>query len=295
MGQIFDACIYDIDSMTCCVMDADKFHANCYSFSGAVISTHYLLRQKPYRVMWGGGYAVIHDNIASFSRTEDLLGLSTYTSYEDIESNNEGLRKKDWFDKAKFIGENHERWKHINVWEEARQYCNWEKTHCARYSGYLLNHTQKLAVDMGEYFARSVSTRGKENLFAIDAIPVLTETGGGTSMALFEGVAADSTEKLAETWCGDLLQIVETLPGDYELINCCFAEIWDRADFCYHLFGVDSSGYLLGDKDGNRYKCASLKLSGDRGAARHVKVELIEDKVKYVAEFVESKAPDSPV
>jgi hypothetical protein len=51
MGQIFHSCVYDVESMTCSVEEADKFHANCYSYSGSVAVAHYLLRQKPYRVM----------------------------------------------------------------------------------------------------------------------------------------------------------------------------------------------------------------------------------------------------
>jgi hypothetical protein len=57
MGQIFHACAYDIDKKKCCVYDADKFHANCYSFSAEVHAMHYLLRKKAYRIMWGGNYA----------------------------------------------------------------------------------------------------------------------------------------------------------------------------------------------------------------------------------------------
>jgi len=30
MGQIFYSSAYDIETKTCCVYDADKFHANCY-------------------------------------------------------------------------------------------------------------------------------------------------------------------------------------------------------------------------------------------------------------------------
>jgi hypothetical protein len=56
MGQIFDACVYDTEDRICSVLDADKFHANCYSYSGAVAVAHYLLRQKAYHVMWCGGY-----------------------------------------------------------------------------------------------------------------------------------------------------------------------------------------------------------------------------------------------
>jgi len=59
MGQYFKACAYDIETKTCSVIEADKFHANCYSFSGAVRCIHYLLRQAPYRIMWIGEYVTM--------------------------------------------------------------------------------------------------------------------------------------------------------------------------------------------------------------------------------------------
>ena len=111
MGQIFHACAYDIETKTCCVMDADKFHANCFAHSGAVRSIHYLLRQKPYRVMWGGDYVV--GGLTDFSRTEDLLGISTYCN-----CNYEYFKKDDierHLDKTKFIGDNSKLWTKINV------------------------------------------------------------------------------------------------------------------------------------------------------------------------------------
>ena len=159
-------------------------------------------------------------------------------------------------------------------------------THSVKYNGYLLNHTKKLAVELGDYFFRSAFNFRENIIAAIDAIPALTETGGGTAMALFDGVAADSTEELAETWCGDLLQIVDQLPSDYERIHCCFSEMWSRADFCYHSFGVDASDYVLGDKDGKRYECAQLNSKGGRKLTRQVKIEMNEGKVRYVAELI---------
>ena len=87
MGQIFHACAYDIDTKTCCVYDADKFHANCYSSCGTVLSMHYLLRQKAYRIMWGGEYVFLWDHLKKFSRTEDLLGMSTYSDMIDLTLN----------------------------------------------------------------------------------------------------------------------------------------------------------------------------------------------------------------
>jgi hypothetical protein len=102
-------------------------------------------------------------------------------------------------------------------------------------------------------------------------------------MIFFEGLAWDSTEELSTTWCGDLLQIVEELPGDYQLIKCCFAEFWDRAFFCQTLYGTDEAGFLLGTPRGNRYMCATYDYTRRRGAARYVKVERDGDKLKFVA------------
>jgi hypothetical protein len=234
--------------------------------------------------MWCGDYASLGSDIADFSRTEDLLGLSTCTDYESIKLNNDDLEKETWFDKAKFIGENHDRWKRIKVWDEAEEYFKFENTHSVKWNGYLLNHTQKLAVELSDYFVRSMFRWRKRDIAAIDAVPVLTETGGGTAMALFDGVAVDSTEELAETWCGDLLQITDQMPSDYERINCCFSGIWERAKFCYYLFGTDASGYVIGDKDGNRYECAGFNFGVREKATRYVKVELTEDEIKYITE-----------
>lgn len=99
---------------------------------------------------------------------------------------------------------------------------------------------------------------------AIDLVPVLTETGGGTQMALFNGVSTDSTEELAGEWSGDLLQIISELPEDYKLINCCFSEIWCRAMYCYHTFGVNKKGYVLSDSNGKQFEAAGLNLLGER-------------------------------
>jgi len=54
-----------------------------------------------------------------------------------------------------------------------------EITHSITYENVLVNHSQKLAIDMAEYFkqSRAVTQNGED--YAIDLIPVLTETGGG--------------------------------------------------------------------------------------------------------------------
>ena len=277
MGQIFNACAYDIDTRTCCVYDADKFHANCYSICGTVFSMHYLLRQKPYRIMWGGGYVTLWDNLKKFSRTEDLLGLSTYIDY-DPENENHTEEDKE---KMKFILDNHKLWKSINVWEEASKYFDWDKTKSTKYSGYLLNHTQKLAIDLSDYHKQSKYSTPDGLIMAIDAVPVLTETGEGTPMAFFDGITIETTEELVGTWCGDLLQIVEDLPKDYRLINCCFAEIWSKAKDYYRKFGVNDDGYVLKDSHGTLFEASGLDFYFKRVPLESIKAEVSDDKIRF--------------
>jgi len=114
MGQIFDATAYDIETKESYTMDADKFHANCYSHSGAVSAMHYLLRQKPYRVMWGGGYVLLDDFLGYVSREEDLMGISTYLNQDCFEMNNENLHEKAYFDKVQRIESYSKEWTNLD-------------------------------------------------------------------------------------------------------------------------------------------------------------------------------------
>jgi len=45
MGQIFVATVYDTKKKECFSVDADKFHANCYSYSYHARATHDLLKK----------------------------------------------------------------------------------------------------------------------------------------------------------------------------------------------------------------------------------------------------------
>ena len=280
MGQIFHACAYDIETKTCCVIDADKFHANCYSFCGTVLSMHYLLRQKPYRIIWGGDYISLDDNLERFVREEDLLGISAFWNVFGFDMNSEEIRTKSYFDKIKFINENSKSWKKLDVWDEAEAFFDWETTHSVKYSGYLLNHTKKLAVDLADYYEQSKYYDKSIIELAIDLIPVLTETGGGTLMALFDGISAETTEELAGVWCGDLLQIVGELPDDYQLINCCFAGIWSRAQYCFYMFGTNNEGFLLSNDNGKLFEASSLNIRGKRSPECYLKAERIKDKLR---------------
>ena len=285
MGQEFYSCAYDIKTRTCCVYDADKFHANCYAHSGSVFSIHYLLRQKPYRVMWGG-YYVDTDKIKNISNKEYLLGISTYKDFDKFEIEDDEPLDDNCYEKIKFINENRKLWKKIDVWDEAKKYFDWEYTHSVTYSGYLINHTKNLAVDLADYHQHSKFLTQRGELTAIDLIPVLTETGGGAQMAFFDGVSKDSTEELAGKWCGDILQIVDELPSHYKLINCCFIDIWEKAYYCYYTFGSDKEDFVLQNKSGKRLCVVGLTVLGKRGIPCYVKAKRKEGKIRFNTEKV---------
>ncbi|MDR1870614.1 MAG: hypothetical protein LBS60_01590 [Deltaproteobacteria bacterium] len=298
MGEIFYATIYDIEDMTCFSTCVEKFHANCYSFSGAVVYAHYLLRQKPFRVMWFGQSVLSeYDGLNDFSETSDLLGISAYVQNDDFLLDNVETPNEDSRAKLQFIRENSQRWRSINIINKEIEYFNFEnfnyenlnydKKRSVLYSGFLLNHTKKLAINLTDYLQRSSSMFGpKGDIFgAIDLIPVLTETGGGADMAFLDGISWDTTEDLAEQWRGDSLQIVDEPPTDYQIIKCCFANIWGRAIACRSLYGVDSFNYILGDKNGNRYECAKLShIYYERGPRRQVRVKIADNIITFTAE-----------
>ena len=72
-------------------------------------------------------------------------------------------------------------------------------------------------------------------------------------MALYEGFSADTTEKLAGKWCGDLLQIVDDLPKGYRIIDCCFAHYVNRANYYQQIYGVNNNGYVFKDNEGELF------------------------------------------
>ena len=123
-------------------------------------------------------------------------------------------------------------------------------------------------------------TEGDE--YAIDLIPVLTETGGGAIMAFLDGVAEETTEQLVGGWCGDLLQIVDRLPDGYSLINCCFADMQSKVRYCYIKFGTNKNGFLLKNDNGDFCKVVGINIYGKRGHVSRVKVEETKDTYNFI-------------
>jgi hypothetical protein len=230
--------------------------------------------------MWGGYNVIDSDELSRFSRKEDLLGLSTYLKFQ--ESDLTDIEYNECLDKVKFIYDNSKCWTKMDIWADAKKYFEMDNNQCVKYENFLVNHSQKLAIDLADYFYQStVMTKNMEK-YAIDPVPVLTETGGGAQMAFFNGITDDTTEELAGGWCGDLLQIVKSLPDGYSLINCCFAELMGKIDYCYSIFGFNKDGFLLKDDKENLLKAVLLNIRGKRGPVTLFKVKETKDSVKFI-------------
>jgi len=219
--------------------------------------------------MWGGDDII--EDISDISDEKYLLGLSTFLDNEYFNSNCNDQEDIDFNNKVKFICENNKLWNHIDVSDEAKNYFNMDLTQSVKYSGFLVNHSKKMAIDLADYYDKSKSLKCGI-IMAIDPVPVLTETGGGTYFALSPGMTIDTTEDLAGEWCSDLLQIVDVLPINYNLIHCCFAEVRYRSHFCYKEFGVNEDGLLNGN-NGKLFEGVMIGIFGGRGKPCYTKVE----------------------
>jgi hypothetical protein len=236
--------------------------------------------------MWGGEYVTMDDELDVLEREEDLLGLSTFLNYADFARNITDLREKPYYERAKRIAEYSKNWKYLDVLQDAISYFDYERTYSVDYNGYLLNHDQQLAICLEDYYSRSKFFSINHVLCALDLIPVLTETGGGSRMAMFDGNSVETTEKLFGQWCGDLLQISDKVPDGYEIITCCFADIWQRAAYCYAVFGIDNAGYVL-DSDEKRFE-AIAELFEDKRLLCFIKKEIADLRIFLRAEIVDN-------
>jgi hypothetical protein len=230
--------------------------------------------------MWGGYNVIDSDELSRFSRKEDLLGLSTYLEFQ--ESDITDSKYNECLDKVKFIYDNSKSWTKMDVWDDAEKYFDMDNNQCVKYENFLVNHSKKLAIDLADYFYQSKAMTKNMEKYAIDPILVLSETGGGTQMAFFDGITEETTEELAGGWCGDLLQIVNSLPDGYSLINCCFAELMGKLNYCYCEFGSNKAGFLLKNDKENLLKAVLLNLRGKRGPVMRVKVKEKKDSVEFI-------------
>jgi hypothetical protein len=277
MGQIFHACVYDLKKKVCSVFNADKFYANCYSFSGAVAVTHYLLHKKPHNVMWGGNYAYDFNCISSISRNQILLGFSTYLDPDELLLELGNLKNytdpKKARKTAEYIAKNSKKWTKENVFEKAINFFDMDKTKSVLYKGFVVNHDKKLAINLEDYYNNSTLLMSSGEEYVADLIPVLTETGGGIDMLLFDGAGADTTDELASTWCGDLLEIVDSAPTEYELINCNITPLRARLYYCYYNFGLDSNNFLFKNVKKDLFEAVSCKFFLESGIIHNIVVE----------------------
>jgi hypothetical protein len=170
--------------------------------------------------MWGGEHVTLDRNITYFKRRSDLEGISTFTRPDVFDSEDVYTQDKIYCDKVAFVKNNYESWRRLDAREDALR--------TIQYTGFLVNHTKRFAVDLEKYYEDSSfrkMVQGVEIQTTVDAIAVLTDTGGGVGMLSGECDAIDTLEHFAGQWCGDLLQITSEIPVSYAYIRFCFAEV----------------------------------------------------------------------
>lgn len=177
MNQKFYAVARDIETENNIVINAGKFHANCYSYSSSVWTIHYLLRQKPHHVAWRGYKENIYHALQNDLRIKEMQEFN------------------------------------LNLSKRAHRYFCYEET--PSYLGYLVNHTKKIAIDLCYYWQSSAFYYDFGKIACVDPIPVLTETGGGSKRLASIGINLEISGIMSGSWCGDLLQIVDEVPSKY--------------------------------------------------------------------------------
>ena len=219
-----------------------------------------------------------------------MLGISTYENMKEFQCNNDDIENLSYYDKIKFIDDNSKTWEHKSVWDDAIEYFDLEKTYCVNYDGFLINHTKKQAINLKEYFENS-KFFVQDIEATIDLISVLTETGGGTAMVLMEGITSGSTEHLVEDWCGDLLQIVEECPKDYELLEFCISQSSDRMRYCYKKYDTNKDGYLFKNENGDLFRAFSFSPFHENGRSveQYIKVTEVENGIQFSGVKVDEK------
>jgi len=294
-SQAFCAVAFDFETNECCTVFAGEFYDTCCSYNNYIVPIHYLLRKKTYRLMWCGNYLYQdYDFLKTVNNETLLLALSTaYGDDFDINNYDEEGREfiESCIDKYHFIRDNYNTWNRINVSAEALEYFDYKNTKTVKYDGFLVNHFKKQAINLKEYFDKSKYYKNGR-LAVVDIIPVLTESGGGTACIQKHWLLADTTEDMACKWFGDMLQIVDECPNDYEIIQCCFAPCVEKATYCYINYGADEDGFVYKNENKELLRIFTINYFERiyRYKECYVKVTEIEgDNIHYSAVKVDEK------
>jgi len=280
MGQMYVAIGYDLNTREAVEMDAGKFCEGCHFNSEAVISMHYLLKKQPYRIMWLGSEALQGYNLNRLKRKEDLLGASVAFYKEYYEA-----KHADWGEEypeiSLFISENYATWNRTSIEHQAIKELKDNGKSAVEYTGYLINHTRKEAINLVDYYNCSKglfwNETTEEFVTVLDPIPILTDMDRGHLLAFFDGIPANVTENLAGRWAGDLLERIEDVPAnEYTIIDCCFVNIYPRAKYCLSKFGIDEEGWLIANEKGELFEGVTLSFLGTRSPKVRFKMEIQE-------------------
>ena len=108
-------------------------------------------------------------------------------------------------------------------------------------------------------------------------------------MLFFYGNTVETTNELAGSWCGDLLEITDDLSkqlhGNFRAMYCCFAEAENRANYCLRKFGLDENNFIKANQEGDLFEAVresvirciptewyNLKVEHEEGEAKLIPV-----------------------
>lgn len=104
---------------------------------------------------------------------------------------------------------------HDRCWDENA------KTRAIKYAAfyfqnkYLVNHTQKLCIDLGKYYEKSVMLLPNGEKWCIHPLPLLTCIGNGLGGGDYTAPTANSDKELIGSWAWDDISIEEDAIPDY--------------------------------------------------------------------------------
>jgi hypothetical protein len=90
---------------------------------------------------------------------------------------------------------------------------------------YLINHTQKTAINIGEYIVQNICINGDWKGWCVNPLPLLTACGNGRGGGDYNYHAKIGIEDVG-TWAFDMIEVAEEIPNGYESVMYKFRE-WD--------------------------------------------------------------------
>lgn len=214
MGQYYLACLFDTNSLSkMMVFDPTDFESGNKLMESAWIANSFVnaalsnLKDSPHKVAWIGDYS--SDVLFSDEAGGPDTSSGCYT---------EKFKKSEFsaiYDKA---------------WGEGKKRAVVKGTGLPGYEklltedspkGYLINHTQKVFIDMERYIKENTPTSGPDEGYCVHPLPILTACGNGMGGGDY---SQDVGEFSVGSWAFDTLEYSDKKPNGYEEESLFFSD-----------------------------------------------------------------------